>query len=405
MVSQKNKPVKTKRIYLDTAGATPLDPRVFKQMKPYFSEQFGNPSSIHQEGVVAGEAVREARAKIASLLGAQPDEIIFTGSGTESATLAIIGVARGLLQSGKISQPGHIITSAIEHAAVLEACATLEQEGWRVTVVPVLPDGIIDLVRFKEALSSETVLVSVMYANNEIGTIEPLREIAKIIRRWRGEHGKTRLPYFHTDACQAPRFLPLLVDALGVDALSFNGSKIYGPKGIGCLYLKRNTFCQAIIPGGGQEKNRRSGTENVPGIVGLATALEIATADREKETKQLSLLRDYFIKRLEKDIPDVTINGHQSERLPNNISVTFKAVFAELLLLELDYAGIACSTGSACTFNQKDESHVIIALGHDRSYADSTLRFTLDRRTTKKEIDYVLSVLSARCAKIRATPS
>jgi len=416
-----------KRIYLDTAASTPVDSRVLKAMMPFLSKDFGNPSSLHKEGVEAQKVVEDARKNIAGVLGAHADEIVFTSGGTESDNLAILGVARGLLVKNKISKPGHIITTSIEHRAVLEACEKLEREGWELTYLPVDKEGVVDLKALKEALRPDTVLVSVMYANNEIGTIEPIKEVAKILRHWRknpllpeeglggggsksqSELDRTtpagtppllsqeginmeRLPYFHIDACQAPRFLPLGVEQLGVDLMTINGSKIYGPKGTGVLFVKRNTFVEPIVYGGGQERGLRSGTEDVAGIVGLAKALEIAQVEREKESAELTALRDYFIEELKK-ISGVTINGSLIDRLPNNVNVTVDGQFGELMVLRLDAKGIACSTGSACSAHHKDDSHVIISLGKTKTDADNTLRFTLGRDTTKKDIDYTVKVI------------
>jgi cysteine desulfurase len=425
---------KNRRIYMDTAATTPVDLKVLGAMLPYFSAQAGNPSSLHKEGVIAHSVLENARKKIAELIEAHPDEIIFTSGGTEGDNLAIIGVARGLLAKNKIKAPGHIITTVIEHQAVLDSCHRLEKEGWAVTYLPVSKDGIVDLVALKEALRPETVLVSVMYANNEIGAIQPLREIAKILREHRKLQNRNnsttlastpplltkeginphlakagwsqtgavtdtnRLPYFHTDACQAPRFLPLTVEKLGIDLITLNGSKIYGPKGIGCLFVKRNTFLEPIMYGGGQERGVRSGTENVPGVIGLAKALELATSSRERESEFLTKLRDYFVSKL-REIEGVIINGGMIERLPNNINVTFIGILGEWMVLSLDARGIACSTGSACSSNHKDNSHVIKALGHNNDYAESTVRFTLDRTTTKKDIDFVLKNIKEILAK------
>lgn len=378
-----------KRIYLDTAAATPTDSAVLRVMIPYFSVAAGNPSSLHHEGVVAHQALESARQKIAVLLGSHPDELVFTSGGTEGDNLAIFGVCRGLLEKNKIKKPGHIITSAIEHQAVLNSCQALEKEGWSVTYLPVSSEGIVDLVSLKQALRPDTVLVSVMYANNEIGSVQPIREVAKILREYRKVQNETRLPYFHTDACQAPRFLPLAVEKLGVDLMTINGSKIYGPKGIGCVYVKRNTFITPLIYGGGQERGMRSGTENLPGVVGLAEALTLAIEKSEKDNVRLIGIRDYFIAQLQK-FPNVKINGGLVERLPNNINVSFTGIMGEWLVLSLDARGVACSTGSACSSHHKDDSHVIMALGHDKIYAESTVRFSLDQNTTQNDIDYVL---------------
>lgn len=384
--------LRRKRINLDTAATTPVDKRVLKAMLPYFSEKAGNPSSLHLEGTTARKALDEARKEIATVLEAHSDEIIFTGGGTEGDNLAIIGVAHGLLEKKKIVRPGHVITSVVEHQAVLESCRRLEKEGWEVTFLPVNEDGVVDLTSLKEALRPETILVSIMYANNEIGTIQPIREIAKILREHRKKLGTERLPYFHTDACQAPRFLPLTVEKLGVDLMTLNGSKIYGPKGIGCLYAKRNTFLSPVVYGGGQERGLRSGTENVPGAIGLAKALALVVDESKEEGEKASKIRNYFVDEL-RTMPNVQINGSMTSRLPNNINVTFIGILGEWIVISLDAKGIACSTGSACSTHHKDDAHVIMALGHDRNYADSTVRFTLDRATTRKDIDFVIKCL------------
>jgi len=390
---------KRRRIYLDTAAATPVDSRVVKSMMPYFSKISGNPSSLHREGVLAGKGLAFARQKISELLKAHSDEIIFTSGGTEGDNLAILGTAHGLLSSHKIAKPGHIITSSIEHQAVLEACRMLEKEGWEVSYLPVSVDGLVDLTELEKSLRPETVLVSIIYANNEIGTIQPIREIAKILRDFRKKNNDLRLPYFHTDACQAPRFLSLSVEKLGVDLLTINGSKIYGPKGVGCLFVKRNTFLAPILFGGGQERGLRSGTENVAGAVGLATALELVLDSQEKDNEKIRVVQAYFIDQLV-SLANVFINGVVGDnRLPNNINVTFPGVLAEWLVISLDAKGIACSAGSACSTHHRDDSHVIMSLGRDRDYADSTIRFSLDKLTTKKDIDYVISCLKSILAQ------
>ncbi len=389
-----------KTINLDTASATPVDPRVFKKMLPYFSQEYGNPSSIHQLGVKAAAAKEEARQKIAAILGAQADEIVFTSGGTEGDNLALLGVAQALLLQKIIKQPGHILTTTIEHSAVLESCQTLAKNGWKVSYAPVEGSGLVDLTQFKKLLRPETAIVSVMYANNEIGTIEPLAEIRKILRGHREKNRKNLLPFFHTDACQAPRFLPLKVEKLGVDLLTINSSKIYGPKGIGALYVRRGTPLRPLLFGGGQERGRRSGTENVAAIVGLAEALSLCNPT--KETARLLPRRDYFIKQLQKTIAAVKINGDLDRRLPNNINVTLLDVSAELAVIELDRRGILSSTGSACSSNNRGESHVIMSLGHDENYAGSTIRFSLGRDIVKKDIDYTIRALKEITTKGRS---
>jgi cysteine desulfurase len=346
-------------------------------------------------------AVAAARSRVAGLLDAHPDEIVFTGGGTEGDNLAVLGVATGLLDSRKIGQPGHIITSAIEHRAVLDAARRLENSGWRVTYLPVTPEGVVDLVVLREALSPDTVLVSIMYANNEMGAIQPIREIAKILRAWRKQNSTDgnglsakeggRLPYFHTDACQAPRFLPLSVEKLGVDLMTLNGAKVYGPKGSGCLFVRRNTFIGPLSAGGGQERGLRSGTENVPGIAGLAAALQIAQAERERETARLTPMRDRLIAGLRK--LGGSINGSMTDRLPNNVNVSFPGLLGELLVLSLNALGIACSAGSACSANHEGDEHVIMALGKDAAEAETAVRFSLGRDTTKADIDRTITAI------------
>lgn len=391
---------KPKRIYLDTAATTPVDKNVITEMRPFFSRYFGNPSSLSLEGEQAKSALAAARRRIAKVLDAHPDEILFTSGGTESDNLALLGVAHGLLAHHKIAQPGRIITTKIEHRAVLAAAEQLAAEGWDIVYLSVDALGQINPSELEQSLTPDTALVSIMMANNEMGAIEPLKEVAKKLRAWRkkqaaemNESAPSRLPYLHTDACQAPRFLELTVSQLDVDLLSFNGSKIYGPKGAGALYVRRNTFISPVIVGGGQENGLRSGTENVAASVGLARALELANQRRETDNQRLTLLRDYFIAGLSK-IAGAKINGDQANRLPNNVSVTFPGYSGEFLVLALDAKGIACSTGSACSVHHRDDAHVIMALGQSRAYADSTLRFSLDRHTSKADLNYVLKVLS-----------
>lgn len=378
-----------KQIYLDTAAATPLDGGVRQAMVKYFSTDFGNPSSLHRPGVTAKLAVEEAREKAAMSLAAHPDEIIFTGGGTEANNLAILGL------TGQ-AQRGHIITSVIEHASVLEPCRALEREGWLVTYLPVEPDGLINPKFLVKALRPDTVLVSVAYANNEIGVIQPIREIAKVIRHFKKlQADKLQVnsyPFFHTDACQTPRFLDLDVRRLGVDLMTINSGKIYGPKGVGCLYVRRGLRLAPLQVGGGQERGLRSGTENVAGIVGFAAALELCGKLREKESVKLTKLRDYFIDRLLK-FGDVTLNGSLIARLPNNVNVSFVGADSEYLVLNLDALGVAASSGSACSVHTEDSSYVIKALGDSKEQARGAVRFTLGRDTTKEDLNYVLKIL------------
>jgi len=376
-----------KNIYLDHAATTPIRQEVLEAIRPYFSDIFGNPSSFHSPGKIAKDAMETSRETIAKILNCRTSEIIFTAGGTESDNLAILGAARANRDKGK-----HIITSKIEHPAVLEACKKLERDGFEVTYLPVDKEGIVRLDELKKALRKDTILVSIMYANNEIGTIQPITEIAKILRD-NTDKKKTCFPYFHTDACQASGALELDVIKLNTDLLTFNGSKIYGPKGIGALYAKKGVKIEPLIYGGGQERKMRSGTENVPAIVGLAKALELAQAERGKENARLAKLRDYFIKEILKNIRGARLNGSALTRLPNNINISVPRVEGEAMVLYLDSYGIYVSTGSACSSASLLPSHVLLALGLSHDMAHNSLRFTLGRKTTKADLDYVLEVL------------
>ena len=401
------KNVKNKRIYLDHAAAAPMDKRVKKAMEPFWMENFGNPNALYKEGLAARNAVETARADVAKVLGARAKEIIFTNGGTESDNLAIFGVARNLdieCPSGHSMSKFHIITTKFEHHAVLNTCKFLETQGFEVSYLDVDKDGILDPKNVAKALRPETILVSIMYANNEIGTIQPIREIVKVIRGVKKKGGGNFVPFFplfHTDACQAPSYLDLNVEKLGVDLLTLNGSKIYGPKGIGLLYIKNGVKLQSLLYGGEQEGKLRPGTENVPAIVGLAEALKIADKDRKKESARLVRLRDYFINRLLGEIPKTVLNGHPTQRLPNNVNVSILDVEGESVVLYLDEAGVACSTGSACTSESLESSHVILAIGKSHAYAHGAMRFSLGRTTIKKDIDYVMKVLPDIIKKLR----
>jgi len=405
----KVKPAK-KRIYLDHAATTYVDPSVAKAMESYWTKSFGNPSSLYQEGREAQQAMEDARRSIAGLLGARSSEIIFTAGGTESVNLAIFGVARFCLSSrSKSASRPHLLASAIEHHAVLNSLEALKAEGCEPNVVEVDGNGFIRFDELKAALRPETVLVSVMYANNEIGTVQPIAKIG----RWLSEENTKRqargLPrvLFHTDACQAAGALSMDVNRLGVDLMTVNGSKIYGPKQTGFLYVRTGTDLKPLIYGGGQERNLRSGTENVPGIVGLAKALELAQKTRLKENKRLSGLRNYLYAKIVKAIPDVILNGPEvgktddMNRLPNNLNVSFPGVEGEALLLYLDSYGISVSTGSACTSHSPDPSHVLIAIGRSYDEAQSSIRFTLGKRTTRQELDFVTRVLPGIVEELR----
>lgn len=392
---------------MDHAAATPLHERVLRAMKPYFSTDFANPSSLYSLGVKAKKAVEAARRTVAEILFTQPDTIVFTSGGTESNNMAIFGVAQ------KVKR-GHVITTKIEHDSVLRAVEELEKQGFEVTYLDVDEYGFVSVDQVKKALKKETVLVSVMYANNEIGTIEPIADIGREIVKWRKEN-KTAYPYFHTDACQAAGALELSVEKLHVDLLTLNGSKIYGPKGVGVLYKRRGVKLGSLMFGGRQEFGMRAGTENVSGIVGFVKALELVQEKKEKENKRLVELRDYFITNILKMIPQVELNGpsivsnskkykkekEQMIRLPNNINLSFKNIEAEALMFYLDSYGILCSTGSACSTESNEPSHVLTACGYSKQRAEASLRFTLGKDTTKKDIDTVLKYLSTIVKEFR----
>lgn len=390
---------KVKRIYLDHAAATPLDPRVLAAMKPFLTKEFGNGSALYREGVIAKNALLASRKKVAQILFAHPDEIVFTGSGTESNNLAIKGLVDYIKENGLKPKP-HIITSVIEHPSVLSVCNALERQGVTVTYIGVDGKGIIKLDEFKKALREETILVSIMYANNEIGTIQPIREIAKTIRTWKKQNG-TRFPYFHTDACQAAQYLSLHTPHLGIDLLTLNGSKIYGPKGVGALFVRRGVALSPIMYGGGQEHELRPGTENITGIVGFAEALLVAETTKKKESTRLTTLRDYFIKSVLEKIGGALLNGDVSKRLPNNVNISIPGIESEHIIIELDAHGIAASARSACKSMDEEGSHVIMALGRNGVSTESGIRFTLGRNTTKKNIDYVIAVLSQLVKKLK----
>ena len=385
---------------MDHGATTYLDDCVKKAMDVFWQKDFGNASAIYKEGCDARNALNASRKTIASLISASPNEIIFTNGGTESDNLAIFGVAR-LFKKEFACAGRHIITSKIEHHAVLNSCEALEKEGFEVTYLGVNSDGIVDLKEFKKALRKDTILVSIMYANNEIGTIQPISEITKIIRNFRNTKNP-QYPLFHTDAIQAAGYLDLNVQKLGVDLMSVNASKIYGPKGIGFLYARRGIKLTPILYGGGQERGLRPGTENIPAIVGLSKAFEISQKMREKESARLIVLRDYFIKNILKKIPNTALNGHPILRLPNNVNVTIREIEGESLVLYLDAVGIVCSTGSACASQSLEPSHVIAALGKSKEEGHCSVRFTLGRKTQKTDIDYVLKVLPDIVKKLRS---
>ncbi len=378
-----------KRIYLDYAATTPTHPEVVKAMLPYFTDRFGNPSSIYSYGQEAKEVLEEARKTVAGFLGARDDEIVFTGSGTEADNFALEGVAFANENKGN-----HIITSAIEHHAVIETCHFWEKHGFNVTYLPVDKYGVVDPDDVKKAITSKTILVSIMHANNEIGTVEPIAEIAKLTK----EAGV----YFHTDAVQTVGHLPLAVDELGVDLLSLSAHKLYGPKGVGVLYIRKGTKMVPFIHGGAQERNRRASTENVAGIVGLARACILAKEEMDEEAERLVRLRDRLAKGLLERIDNILLNGHPTQRLPNNVNVSINFVEGESMCLNLDLEGVSSSTGSACSSTNAEPSHVLLAIGLPPNRAYGSLRFSLGKWTTTEEIDRVLEVLPPIVAKLRA---
>ncbi|HTJ25144.1 MAG TPA: cysteine desulfurase family protein [Candidatus Limnocylindria bacterium] len=376
------------RIYLDHAATTTVRPEVLEAMLPLLGAGY-NPSSIHAEGRAARAALDAARATVARILGAAPREIVFTGSGTEADVLAVVGAARARAERGR-----HVVTTAIEHHAVLHAVDLLEAEGWEVTRLPVDERGLVDPAAFAAALSPRTTLASVMLANNEIGVVQPVAELARVAR--------TAGVLFHTDAVQAAGWLPLDVDALGVDLLSLSSHKFSGPKGVGVLYVRRGTPLAAQIVGGGQEHGLRSGTENLAGIAGCARALELAEAERAAAVARVAALRDCLERGILALIPDVLVNGAGAPRLPNNLSAAFADVPSDALLIRLDLEGIAASAGSACAAGSLEPSHVAAAIGLAPRYRLGVIRFSLGRTTTQAEVDDVLRRLPAVLEGIRA---
>lgn len=386
-----------KQIYLDHAATTPLDKRVLKKMMPYLQEDYGNPSALYNLGRRSLKAIMEARKTVADILAGTPNEIIFTGGGTESDNLAVLGAARANRAAGQ-----HIITTKIEHHAVLYACKQLEKEGFTVTYLKPNKEGIVAAEQVMAVVKPETILITIMYANNEIGAIEPIAEIGKALLKYNAveRQGKQRV-LFHTDACQAAGTLDLNINRLHTDLLTLNGSKIYGPKGVGVLYKKKDVKIQPLIFGGEQEFNLRAGTENVAGIIGLAEALRLAQNNKEKENARLTDLRDYFWQGLIKKINNIKLNGHAKKRLPNNLNVSILNIEGEAMLLYMDEKRIQAATGSACTSQSLEPSHVLLSIGLPYEMAHGSLRFTLGHSTTKADIDYVLKVLPEIVEKLR----
>lgn len=374
-----------KRIYMDHAATTPVDPRVVEAMAPYFSEKYGNPSSLYSAAREAKMAMEEARAEIAALINAGPEEIIVTSGGTESNNLALKGTAFA-------KKKGHIVTSAIEHHAILHPLKWLEERGFKVTYLPVSEDGILDAESVADAIRKDTILISIMHANNEIGTIQPIGEIGNIA----AERGI----YFHTDAVQSVGKIPVDVEKMKIGMLSISSHKLYGPKGVGALYLRKGVKIDPLLHGGGHERKRRSGTENVSGIVGLGKACKISKKEMGKEGKRLTQLRDRLIKNVLK-IENSWLNGHPKKRLPGNANFGFKFIEGESIILELDFNGIMANTGSACSTSSLKPSHVLTAIGLRPEYTHGSLRATLGRQNTKEEVDYVIETLSKVVSRLR----
>ncbi len=395
--------MKKKRVYLDYAATTPVDPRVVRAMAPYFTDKFGNSMSLHSFGQEAKLALEKSREEVASLIGAKAEEIVFTSSATESNNLALKGIAFAAEASARrkkrfISSPNkqkgkHIIISPIEHPCIMEASKWLAEQGFSITKLPVNKYGQVDPKDIKKAIKKETILVSVLHASNEIGTIQPVAAIGKICR----EKGV----YFHTDATQSFGKIPIDVNSMNIDLLSASAHKLYGPKGVGCLFVRKGTKMTPLLHGGGQEAGLRSSTVNVPGIVGFGKAVELAKKEMVKESKCLAGLRDRLINGILGEIEGAHLNGHPKKRLPNNANIWFEFVEGESMVIQLDMAGIAASTGSACSSAKLEPSHVLLAIGLRHEQAHGSLRFSLGRWTTEKEIDYLLKVLPGIIKRLR----
>jgi cysteine desulfurase len=378
-----------RRIYLDHNATTPVHPEVLEAILPYYKDKFGNASSIHSFGREAKVALEESREQVAKFINVNPSEIYFTSGGTESDNLAVKGTAFANRKKGK-----HIVTSKIEHHAVLESCKFLEKEGFQVTYLPVDKYGLVDPDDLKKALRENTILVSIMHANNEVGTIQPIEELCKIT--------KQRGAYFHTDAVQSVGKTPVDVQKLDVDMLSMSAHKIYGPKGAGAIYIKKGTRVTSWSHGGSHERSRRAGTENVPGIVGLAKAMEIAYRDMEEQSRHLKNLTETFYQKLTQTISDVILNGHMEKRIPNTLNLSFKAVEGESIILSLDLKGVAVASGSACTSGTLEPSHVLSAMGIAPDIAQGAIRFSFGRDNTMEDVDYVVEILPEIVSRLRA---
>lgn len=377
-----------RKVYLDNAATTALSPKVLEQMMPYLTTIYGNPSSPHSFGQEARKGVDHARDQVAKALNALPEEIIFTGCGTESDNTVLFGVAERYAKKGN-----HIITTNVEHHAILHTCEALEKRGVEVTYLPVDENGMVTAEQVANAITDKTILVSIMFANNEVGTIMPIAEIGKVCRE--------RGVLFHTDAVQAVGHVPIDVKAMNIDMLSLSAHKFHGPKGVGALYMKKGIRLPSYVMGGAQERNRRAGTENVAGIVGLGAAIALATQTLEESAARMTRLRDKLIAGIAQRIPEVKLNGHPTMRLPNNVNYSIKYIEGESILLMLDMNGIAASSGSACTSGSLDPSHVLLALGLSHEVAHGSVRLTLSDETTEEDIDYVLDVLPKVAERLR----
>jgi cysteine desulfurase len=381
------------RAYLDYNATTPVDPAVLEAMLPYLADNFGNASSVHSAGQHARAAVDRARDSVAALLGAKPSEIVFTSGGTESDNLAIFGVASAVAAKSPSARK-HIVTTAIEHHAVLNSCQELESRGHDVTYIPVGHSGVVDPSEIRNALRPETILISVMHANNELGTIQPIEEIGRIAAE--------ADIYFHCDAVQSAGKLPLDVNRLGVDLLSISAHKIYGPKGVGALYVRTGTPLAPQTHGGHHERDRRRGTENVPGIAGLGKAAELAAANLPTEPERIGVMRDRLDRAILDSVPSVSVNGDAAHRVANTTNLSFPAAGGEAMLIALDLLGVACSTGAACSSGAVEPSHVLLAIGLAPDEARSSLRFSLGRQTTNEEINHAIATIPEIVARLRA---
>ena len=382
----------TRKVYLDYSTTTPTDPRVVEEMIPYFTEHFGNPSSIYSTGLEAKDAIEHAREQVAHLINAEPKELIFTSGGTESDNWALIATARRLQHKGK-----HIITSAIEHHAILHSCEYLAKEGFDITYVGVDHDGLVDPAEVEAAIRPDTILISIMYVNNEVGSVQPITEIGAIAKK----HGVL----FHTDAVQALGNVPIDVKTMNIDMMSMSSHKIYGPKGIGAIYIRSGVNLPTYIHGGAQERKKRAGTENVPGIVGFGKAAELACQNFNTHVAHVSKLRDHFVDRVLNEIPYTYFNGSKDHRHPGNANITFEYVEGESILLYLDFAGVSCSSGSACSSRSLQPSHVLTAMGIPVELIHGSIRFTFGNPTTMEDVDYTVDKLKGIIEKLRGISS